>query len=212
MIEIFDGVLQFLEHVLLTLAVAGDIGHRPDSELGLPLFSAQWPNAHPQPSAMRRIHTCDADFLLLALAFASSLEQTEHRFRDIRIADEDALHRPHVVRTGRTGEREIGRVGVDDVAARVRYRQPVERVIGDGARDRIFREPVGKADDPGGESKQREQPDHGQQSQQRQNIRLRLTAPEGHESNRRGDDRACHQQHKQDAPSAPRRLMDGGEG
>ncbi|HEV2606923.1 MAG TPA: hypothetical protein VGT79_02965, partial [Xanthomonadaceae bacterium] len=29
MIEIFDGVLQFLEHVLLARAVAGDVRYRP---------------------------------------------------------------------------------------------------------------------------------------------------------------------------------------
>ena len=52
MIEIFDGVLQFLEHVLLPFAVAGDVGDRPHRVFRLALALAERPDPHPQPAAM----------------------------------------------------------------------------------------------------------------------------------------------------------------
>ncbi len=51
-IEIVDRVLQFLKDVLLALALAGDIGQRPDRELPLAAALAQRP--HPQPQPARR--------------------------------------------------------------------------------------------------------------------------------------------------------------
>ena len=93
MIEIFDGVLQFLEHVLLPLAVAGDVGDRPHRVFRLALALAERPDPHPQPAAMAAVGAGDADLFLLPLALARRLEQAKHRFRHIGIADEDPLHR-----------------------------------------------------------------------------------------------------------------------
>ena len=98
MIEIFDRVLQFLEHVFLALAVAGDVGDRPHRVFRLALAGAERAHPHAQPAAMAAVGAGDADLFLLALAFARGLEQAEHRFRDIGIADEDALDRAHVLR------------------------------------------------------------------------------------------------------------------
>ena len=111
MIEVFDRVLQFLEHVLLPFAVAGDVGDRPHRVFRLALALAERPNPHPQPAAVAAVLAGDADFLLLPLAFARRLEQPKHRFRYVGIADEDPLHRADIVRGRRPREREIGRVG-----------------------------------------------------------------------------------------------------
>ena len=54
-IEIFDRVLQFLEHVLLALAVAGDVGDRPHRVFRLALALAERPDPHPQPAAMAAV-------------------------------------------------------------------------------------------------------------------------------------------------------------
>ena len=97
------------------------------------------------------------------------------------------------------------------MTARIGHRQPVERMIGDRTRDRVFREAIGEPHDPGGKGEQREQPDHGQQSQQHQDVRLGLGAAQGHKGYGRGNDRTRHQQHKKDASASPRRLMHGGE-
>ena len=119
-IEIFDRVLQFLEHVLLPLAVAGDVGDRPHRVFRLALALAERPHPHPQPAAVRAVLAGDADLFLLPLAFARRLEQAEHRFRDIGIADEDPLHRAHVLRARGARQRQIGGVGIDHMAARDR--------------------------------------------------------------------------------------------
>src|SRR5271168_1230404 len=100
MIEILDGVLQFLEHVLLPLAVAGDVGDRPHRVFRLALAGAQWANPHPEPAAMGAVMARDPHLLLLPLALACGFEQAKYRFGDVRVADEDPLHRTHVLRTG----------------------------------------------------------------------------------------------------------------
>ena len=151
----------------------------------------------------------DADFFLLALAFARRLEQAKYRLRHIGIADEDPLHRARLLRGRSPRERQIGRVGIDHVTAGVGDRQPVIGMIGDAARDRIVGGTIGEANDSGGEGEQVEQPDHRQQRQQPEDIRLRLRMTDGHERDRGRDDSAGHQQHQNDAAAAPRRLMGG---
>ena len=101
MIEIFDRVLQFLEHVLLALAVAGDVGDRPHRVFRLALALAERADPHPQPAALAAVGPGDADLFLLPLAFARRLEQAEHRLGDIGIADEDPLDRTRVLQAGR---------------------------------------------------------------------------------------------------------------
>ena len=209
MIEIFDRVLQFPEYVLLPLTVAGDVRDRPHRVFRLALAPAKRPNPHPQPAAVRAILAGDADFFLLPLAFARRLQQAEHRFRHIGIADEDPLDGTRLLRGRRTREPKIGRVGIDHVAARVGDRQPVIGEVGDPAFDRIVGGTIGEANDPRSIGEQAEQPDHRQQRKQAENIGLRLRAADGHQRNRHRDDAAGHQQHQNDAAAAPCRLLGG---
>ena len=208
-VEIFDRVLQLLEHVLLPLAVAGDVGDRPHRVFRLALALAERPDPHPQPAAMRAIGAGDADLFLLPLAFARRLEQAKHRLGDIGIADEDALDRAHVLGGAGPGEREIGGVAVDHVAPRIGDRQPVIGMVGDAAKHGIVGGAVGETDDAGGQREQVEQPDHGQQRQEPQDVGLRLRPAQRHQRYRGRDDAAGHQQHQHDGAAAPRRLVDG---
>jgi hypothetical protein len=144
---------------------------------------------------------------LLALALAGGLEQPEHGFGDIWIADEDALDGPRLLHRGGTGQREIGGIGIDHMAVGVGDGDAVEGAVGDGAHDRIFGCAIGEADDAGRESEQHEQADHGQQCQQRQNVGLRLGAAEGHEGDGTADDHRCNQQDKDDAATAAHGLL-----
>jgi len=207
MIEIFDGVLQFLEYVLLPLAVAGDVGDRPHREPRLALALAQRPDPHPQPAAVQAVAAGDADFLLLPLALARRLEQAKYRLRHIGIADEHPLHRADVERGRRSRERQVGGVGIDHMAAGIGDREAVIGVVGDQPHHRIVRRAIGEANDSGGEGEQVEQPDHGQERQQTQDIRLRLRPADGHQRDCRRDDAAGHQQHQDDAAAAPRRFV-----
>ena len=110
----------------------------------------------------RAVGAGDADLFLLPLAFARGLQQAEHRLRHVGIADEDALDRPHVLRARRAGQREIGRVGIDHMAARDRSPRARQGVVGDAADHGIVGVAVGEADDAGGKGEQVEQPDHGE--------------------------------------------------
>jgi hypothetical protein len=209
MIEIFDRMLQFLKHILLAFAIAGDVRNRPHRVFRLALALAERPHPHPQPAAMAAFGRGDADFFLLALAFARRLEQAKYRLRHIGIADEDPLHRARLQRGRSPRERQIGRVGIDHVTAGVGDRQPVMGMIGDAARDRIVGGTIGKANNSGGEGEQVDQPDHGQKRKQPEDIRLRLGMTDAHEGDRGGDDSAGHQQQQNNAAAAPRRFMGG---
>ena len=171
------------------------------------MLCAERANPHPQPAALRAVGPGDPDFFLLPLAFARGLEQAEHRFRNVGIADEDALDRPHVLRRGSPGQRQIGGIGIDDVAARVGHRQPVIGVIGDPPHHRIVGGAVGETDDAGGKGEQVEQADHRQQRQHAEDIGLGLGAADRHQRHRDRDDAGGHQQHQHDAAASPRRLM-----
>ena len=208
MIEILDRVLQFLEHVLLALAVAGDVRDRPHRVFGFPLALAERPDPHPQPAAGRAVLAGDTDLFLLPLALARRLQQPKHRFRDVRIADEHPLHRANVLGARGPGQRQIGRVGIDHVPAGIGDRKPVEGAVGDPALHRIVGGAVGEADDAGGEREQAEQPDHGEQREQPEDIGLRLGPPDGHQRDRRRDQLpARHQEHQHDG--AARRAGSG---
>src|SRR5581483_5336750 len=111
----------------------GDVRDRPHRVSAVALADAERTHAHPEPAALPALMARDPHLLLLPLAFARSLEQAEHRFRDIGIADEDALDRTHVLRAGRAREREISSIGIDDMTALVGDGEPVEGMIGDAA-------------------------------------------------------------------------------
>ena len=113
-VEIVDGVLQFLEDVLLPLAVARDVGDGPQRQLarrarrrraGARAAAASAPACPCRPAT--RTSSCSA------AAFARRLEQAIDRFRHVGIADEHALDRPHVVGVGGVDQVEIGGVGID---------------------------------------------------------------------------------------------------
>ena len=126
MIEIVDRVLQLLKDVLLPLALARHVGERPDGQRRRALAFAERPHAQPQPARRPALHAGDAHLFLQALAFARRLEQPVDRFGRVGIADEHALHRPHVVGVGRVDEVEIGGVGVEHAAVRVGDQYAVE--------------------------------------------------------------------------------------
>jgi len=200
-------MLQFLEDVFLALAVPRDVGDRPHRVFGLALARAERTNPHPQPAALRAVLPRDPDFLLLPLAFPRRLEQAEHRFRDVGIADEDALDRPHVLHGGRPGDRQIGGVGIDDMAARVGHRQPIMGLVGDTPHHGVVGGAVGEADDAGGKGEQVEQADHRQKRQHAEDIGLGLGPADGHHRHRDRDNAGGHQQHQHDATAPPRRLL-----
>ena len=206
MIEIFDRVLQLLEDVLLAFAIPRDVGDRPHRIFRLALAGAERADPHPQPAAMGAVGPCDPHFLLLPLAFARGLEQAEHGFRHIGVADEDALDRAHLLGGRSPRQRQIGGVGIDHVAAGIGDREPVIGVVGDAGHDGIVGGAVGKADNARGKGEQVEQADHGEQRQHAEDIGLGLGAADGHQHDRDCDDAGGHQQHQHDAAATPRRL------
>src|SRR5207302_596433 len=116
-VEIIDGVLEFLKHVFLPLEFTRHVGDRPHRQAGLALAVTERAHAHPQPAPGLFLAGAHAHLLLQATTFARCLEQAIDRLGDARIANEDPLDRAHVAGRSGIGEREIGSIGIDDAPA-----------------------------------------------------------------------------------------------
>ena len=172
MVEIVDGVLQFLEDVLVALELARHVGERPDRHAGFALAVAERAHAHAQPAAGLAAVRADAHLLLQPPALARRLEQAIDRFRHAGIADEGALDRPHVLGVGRADQFEIGGIGIDHAAARVGDQDALGRGIDHRLDQRAAAVPAGTPQDAGGEREHQEHADHGQDGEQCQDVGL----------------------------------------
>ena len=96
-IEIVDGVLQFLKDIFLVRALARHIGQRPDRQPAVAAAVAERPDAKPQPARRPAFGAGDADFFLQALAVSCCFQQPVDRLGRVGVADKGALDRPHVI-------------------------------------------------------------------------------------------------------------------
>src|SRR5262249_34916014 len=113
-IEIVDGVLQFLEHVLLTLTFPRHVGKRPDGQPRRALVAAERPDAESEPARGPAFHARDTHLLLELAAFPRRSQQPIDGLRRIGIAHERALDRPRVFAVASFGQIKVSRIGVDD--------------------------------------------------------------------------------------------------
>src|ERR1700720_1543836 len=113
-IEIIDGVLQFLEYVLLPLTFSRDIRKRPDGQAPRALIAAERSDAKSQPACGPAFHPGDAPLLLELPAFPRPSEQPIYGFRRIGIADERAFHWLRFPAIARFDQIEISRISIED--------------------------------------------------------------------------------------------------
>ena len=203
-VEIVDGVLQLLEHVLLALALARDVGDRPHRQPRLALAGAERAHAQPQPAA--GIAAGNAHLLLQPAALARGLEQAVDRFGDIGIADEHPLDRPHVACVRRADQVEISGVGVEHAARCVGDHDAVEGIVDHRLEHRVAGVLAGKPQDAGGDRKQREHADGAEHRQQQQDVGRRMLAPDIDEAGGRPHQEQRDQQHLADRTAARRAL------
>ena len=205
-VEIIDSVLQFLEHVLLTLTLARHVGDRPDRHPGITFARSEWPHAHAQPAALLARLAGDPHFLDQSPAFARRLEQAVDRFRYIGVADEDLLDRPHVITVGGADQVEIGGVGIKHPAALVGDQHAVETIVDDGLEQRMSAILARIAQNAGGQRKQGENPDRAERCQHPEDVGLSVFARHVHRADGGGDQRHGDQQHHADRARARRAL------
>ena len=203
-IEIVDGVLQFLKDVLLPLTLAGDVAQRPHGHAAVTAAFAERAHAEPQPAGRPAFGPGDAHFFLQALTFARRLEQAVDRLGGVGIADEHALDRPHIVGIRRVDQIEIGGVGVNDAAVAVGDENAIKGVIDEGFDERIGRLGRRQPQDARRERKQREYADRGEHRQKDENIRLGRAASEHDEGGGGGDQHGRDQEHQDNAAGARR--------
>ena len=138
-IEIIDGVLQFLKDVFLPLALARDVGQRPDRQPPVAPAAAERPDAKPQPARRPALGAGNPHLFLQALAFARRLQQPVDRLGRVGIADEGALDRPQIVGVRGIGQIEIGGIGIDHPAVAVGDDDAVEGAVDHRLDQRIGR-------------------------------------------------------------------------
>ena len=164
--------------------------------------AAQRPHPQPQPVHRPALQAGDAHLLLGDAAFARRLEHAVHRFRHVRIADEDALDRAHVAGAIGVGQGEIGGVGIDHAAAPVGDEEPVHRLVGDRLEQRIVGLLAGDAQDAGRQRKQREHADGGEEGEQNQDVGRGIAAADHEQPDRGANQRNRDDQHHADAAAA----------
>ena len=205
-VEVVDRVLEFLEDVLLALALGGDVGHGP--ERGRPARTRQRPDRDPVPpegtlagrGPERRRHP---DLLGMGPGIARGLRQAVDRLGDLRGADQDALHRHEVGEGVAAGDPQIGLVGVDQPAAVLDDQLPVGRGVDDALGDVVPGGAAAELERPDGQREQEEHARHGQQRQQPHDERLGLLV--GHEGQADGGPDQQSGEHEQQPD--PARLL-----
>ena len=102
-IEKIDRVLQFLENVLVALALAGDVGDAPQSRAFAagPLDRA-YPHAIPGDRTIAEKRRREAQLLGAALAFARGVRQPVDRLRHVGRAGEQPIDEPELRGIART--------------------------------------------------------------------------------------------------------------
>ena len=203
MIEIIDRVLQFLKDILLALALARHVGQRPDGQAAVAAALAERPHPQPQPARRPALQAGDPDLFLQALAFARRLEQPVDGFRGVGVADEHALHRPHLVGI-RIDQVQIGGVGVDDAAVAIGDEDAVEGLVDDRLDQWVGRPRRRQAQDAGGKREQRKYADRGQHREEDENVGLGAALPQHDEGGGRADQECGDQEHQDDTAGARR--------
>ena len=201
MIEIVDGVLQFLEHIFLALALARDVGERPHGH-AVAAALAERADAEPQPPRRPALGGGDAHLLLQPLAFPRRLEEAIDRFGGVGIADENALDRPQVLGIDGVDQIEIGGIGVDDPAVGVGDDEAVECLVDHGLEERIGALGRRQPQDAGGKREQREHAHSGEHRQEAEDIGLGIAASEHDKGGGGGDQDDGDQEHQDDAAGA----------
>ena len=97
---------------------------------------------------------------------------------------------------------EVGRIGINDMAALIGDDDAIKGAVGHFTDDWVVGRPIGKLHDPGGERECHEQPDHGQQREQAEDIGLGLDAAEQHEADRSSDHGERDEKHQRRAAAA----------
>ena len=201
MIEIVDRVLKLLEHVLLALAVAGDVGDRPHRRSGLVRLAER---AHPQPQPARGLpaRAGHPHFLLQAPPLLGRLAQAIDRLRDVGVADEDPLDRAHLLKPDGIGKHPVGGIGEQRPPGAVGDDDAVMGIVEDALEHRVAGLPGRDPQHTGGEGEHRKHPDHSQQSKKDHHVGSGLVAADHHETRGGDDQEDRNQQDQRDAAAA----------
>ncbi|MCY1489888.1 hypothetical protein D9M68_236280 [compost metagenome] len=187
-VEIVDGVLQFLEEAFLVVALRRNVGNLPEIErIALAVFERQNPRLQPEPmgagaaggAGCQRLQ--QAEFLMPLFALVQTVRQPIDRFRRLAIAREDGFQRLDAGGALGTRQRAIGGVGVDDPALAVGDDRAVLMGIEKGARQFVrarLRLDLDEADDGGDEE---EDADHGKNAEDAENDLVFHLVLEDHE-------------------------------
>ena len=149
----------------------------------------------------------DTHFLLQAPPLAGRLQQPVDRFRYIGIADENPLDRPHLRGVGRPDQVHIGLVGIDHAAAAVGDQHAIEGAVDQSLDQGIAGILPGKAQNSGGERKQREHPDGAEDREQDQDIKRGIAAADLQKPDRGPYQHHRNQQHQPDRSAALRAVQ-----
>ena len=190
-VEIVDGVLEFLEHRLLLRPLAADVGDSP----GRARTRAAWSRHRPRPDSVPAGAAAarsgkglrQADLLLGRPAVAHRLRNPVDRLGGLGISGKEPLDGADFAIAVRSRQLGIGMVGVEDLAGPVGEHHPFAEGVEIAAGDVHPRLPPADADQAEREQKQHRHADDGEHGEQAEHQRLHAIALDEDEADRHTD-------------------------
>jgi hypothetical protein len=210
MIEVIDGVLQLLKHVLLPLAFVRHVRDRPQRRPA-PAGPRHRADPHPVPAELPRAAQVrrQADLLGRGPMLAGGLGEAIDCFGHLRRAGEHALDRTEIGRPLRARQRHVAFVGVDDPPVVVGHHEPLARRVRHQLGEVVARALAGELHGADRQGEEEENARHGEQREQPEDERLRLLGGHEPQADRRSDQNARKQEQQADM-ARPLRPVDGG--
>ncbi len=207
MIEEIDRVLQFLEHVLVPLALARDVGHAPQRRApGAGPLERTHAHAIPGNRSIAEERRREAQFLRAPFALPRGESQPIDRFGNVRGTGKQPVDKPQFRGVARTRKGHIGVVRIDRLALAVRDQQALGVRVGKQLGEVVARPLPCKLNESDSKREKREDADHGKQRQQRQNEPLRLIARQHGKGDNRGNQEHGQEQHQAGAAGTFRTI------
>ena len=212
MIEKIDGVLQFLEDVLVADALAADIGDAPQGgALVAEALERPHPDAIPADRAVAGQRRRKAQFLAAALAFAGRLGEAVDRLGNVGRPGEQPLDRAQIGRIMGARERHIGFVGIDDARVALADEETFAAAVGNQLGDVVARRLAGELHETNGKGEQRDHPDNGEESEKPDGQPSGLGLRQQGKSRRSADQQDRKKQNKARAAGAFRSVEGSGD-
>ena len=212
MVEEVDGVLEFLEDVLVALALAGDVGDAPQADVARTGYDERAdPHAVPSRGPGRwRQRRRKPQFFRSAPAVPRRLGQAINRLGNLRSSGKQPLDATQLAAVLGLAQAHVIVVGVQEATAPVGDEQTFQPAVANDTGDVAAQRPPGELEQADRVAEQCEDADHGEQREQADDEVARVFPRQNGERHRGADQQGGEQDHQARAAGALGRMKGRG--